>query len=427
MKEAISLPLEDKGVEARLVDQVMKECDRAGVDRGVGLKVLNALVAEGKRVQGIPLEQDTETPISMIEKAMKLHKEGKKLIRMDVGEPDFRPPGAVLEACSEALFSFKTHYTLPKGIPELVSAIRNYLQRKRSFEAKESELLVTPSGRFAVYAAFASVLREGESAIIIEPNWPAYKQILNYVSVKPITVPTKLDESWDVNLDDVKNAIRSNTKAMVLSYPCNPTGKVVDPSFFRELLGVANDNGLTVISDEIYNEYSYKPCPTVLAGGAESFVVTSSFSKTWAMTGFRIGYAVSSAELVSRMTKIVSLVVTCVPEFIQYGAIKALESDRESEENSKTMKERIELVDRELSSIDSLSYTKPDGGMYFFPELTGRVLEAKEFGSRLLNEKGVTVTSGTAFGDYPHNFRISLGQPQEVLVEGVRKIGELLD
>ncbi|MDV3244062.1 MAG: aminotransferase class I/II-fold pyridoxal phosphate-dependent enzyme [Nitrososphaerales archaeon] len=427
VKKNVSLPVEDESVEAGLVGRVIRECDTVGLERSVGLKVLHTLIAEGKRVQGVTGEQVADSPMLALEKAVGLERQGKKLIRLDVGEPDFRPPKAVLQACSEALFSFKTHYTLPRGIPELRSALRSYLKRKNSFDAKDGELLVTPGGRFAVFSALASVLREGESAIVIDPNWPAFRQALLFIGARPIVISTELEDDWDLSIEDVKKAVRPDTKAMVVSYPCNPSGKVVDPAFFRELLGVANDNGLTVVSDEIYNEYSYKACPTVLAGGAERFVLTASFSKTWAMTGFRIGYAVSSEDVVSRMANVVSLMVTSVPEFIQYGAIEALSSERESQENRTLMKERIDVAGKELARIDSLRYSEPDGGMYYFPMLAKAGMNAAEFGTRLLNEKGVSVTPGTAFGDYPRHFRISLGQPKELLVDGIRRMGELLE
>ena len=189
---------------------------------------------------------------------------------------------------------------------------------------------------------------------------------------------------------------------------------------------MANQHGLTVISDEIYNEYSYKPCPSILEGGAEKFILTSSFSKTWAMTGFRIGYAVSSKEIIDKMLKIVSLVVTSVPEFIQYGAIAAFDSETEVEENSRIMKERIEMVAGLFESIPDIEFVKPDGAMYYFPRCKRPGFNASAFATKLLEDKAVSITPGTAFGDYPEFFRISLGQPSEMLSEGVKRIGEAL-
>jgi aspartate aminotransferase len=189
---------------------------------------------------------------------------------------------------------------------------------------------------------------------------------------------------------------------------------------------VANDARLTVISDEIYTDYSYAPCPAILEGGAEKFILTASFSKTWAMTGFRVGYSVSSEETVTKMLKLQSLVMTSVPEFIQYGAIKALESEREVRENARVMKERIDLAAKEFDSIGGLEYLKPDGAMYFYPQAKKADFDSSAFAMKLLEEKGVSIAPGSGFGSYPRCFRISLGNSNEAIVDGIRKIGELL-
>ncbi|MDG6898180.1 MAG: aminotransferase class I/II-fold pyridoxal phosphate-dependent enzyme, partial [Nitrososphaerota archaeon] len=165
---------------------------------------------------------------------------------------------------------------------------------------------------------------------------------------------------------------------------------------------------------------------SVLNSGAESFILAGTFSKTWAMTGFRLGYAVSSKAVVDKMLGYISLMLTSVPEFVQYAAIKALGCKKEADENRRAMKRRAEVVGAEFGRIASLKYYKPDGAMYFFPEAKLRDFHAGRFSDSLLREKAVSITPGTAFGNYPASFRISLGQPEEVLVEAVRRIGEAL-
>ncbi len=421
-----SLPAVDQKVEDALIEEVIMECDSSGVDRQVGLKVLSVLLSESKRIQGFRPKQALITPVMMAAKSRQLQAAGKKLIRLDVGEPDFHPPQAVLEACSDALFSFKTHYTQTQGIPQLIIALRHYLERRYQYDAKETEVMSTPGGRFGIYSALATTVKEGESAIVIEPNWPVYKEVLQQIGARAITVPTTMEEGWEPSVESIKEAVMPNTRAIVLSYPANPTGKIITPEKFRELLGVANDNKLTVISDEIYTDYAYKPCPTILRGGADKFILTASFSKTWAMTGFRVGYIVSSEELIAKMVKFQTLVMTSVPEFIQYGAIKALDSDREVEENARTMKERIDLACREIASQDGLQCWTPDGAMYVFPQARRADFDSTTFTMKLLEQKGVTISPGSGFGDYPRCFRISLGGSMETIVEGIRKIGELL-
>ncbi len=430
VKSRDSLPIDNEAVEDALLDEVLEKCKSLGLDQRLGAKILSTLVGESKKVQrmeGNAKPQQLITPMVMMAKAREIEKTGKKLIRLDVGEPDFRPPKPVLDAVSAALYSYETYYTVGRGIPELLSSLRSYLARRYHYrEAAENQLIVTPGGRFAVYSALATVASEGDSVVVIEPNWPAYKEGLDYIGARAITVHTTLEEGWEPSPERVKAAIRPNTKAIVLSYPSNPTGKVIGKAAFKEIVGIADEKGLTVISDEIYNDYAYRPCPTILDGLPEKYILTSSFSKGWSMTGFRVGWSLAPAETSARMLKVLSLMITCVPEFIQRGAAKALECEAEVSHNSKVMKERIEETSAELAKIDALELVKPEGAIYAFPQARNPGFDSSAFAMELLEKKGVTISPGTGFGDYPRCFRISLGQPQEVLTAGVRKIGELL-
>jgi aspartate aminotransferase len=422
LKNEKSMQVEDDNVEDALTRDVIAECERVGLERSSGLKILSVLLAESKRTQGM---RERPTPGSVLSRAKALQRRGIDVIRLDVGEPDFLPPRAVLKACSEALFSFKTHYTESQGIPELRSALRSYLEKNNGFKVADEEIAITPSGRFAVYAALSAVVGEGESAVVIEPNWPAYREVLQSLGARPSVVQTTLEEQWTPSVSEVQERIRPNTRALILSYPNNPTGKVISIRRFKELVGLADDLGLTVLSDEIYNEYSSKPCPSVFKTTPKKFILTSSFSKTWAMTGFRIGYAVSSKEIVSSIAKATSLMFTSVPEFIQWGAIKALGSTAEVRRNAAQMRARVEAASGALGKIPSLEFARPDGAMYAFLRIrTGETGDS--FAERLL-EKGVSVTPGTAFGDYPTFFRISLGQPKDKILQGIGRMGKLLN
>jgi aspartate aminotransferase len=430
VKSRESLPIDNEKVEDALLQDVLRECKSLGLDQALGAKILATLVKESKKAQRTQAggKQPTMiTPMMMAAKATEIERTGKKLIRLDVGEPDFRPPKAVLDAVSNALYAYKTYYTVGRGIPELLTALRTYLAVRYGYrEATENQLIVTPGGRFAVYSALATVASEGDSVVVIEPNWPAYKEGLEFIGARAITVKTSMEERWAPSPERVKAAIRPNTKAIILSYPANPTGRIMDKADFREIVEIADDRGLTVISDEIYNDYAYKPCPTILERLPKRYILTSSFSKAWSMTGFRIGYSLAPAETSSRMLKILGLMITCVPEFIQRGAIKALESVDDVSRNSRVMKERIEATTAEIRKIDALDLVKPDGAIYAFPQAKDPAFDSTAFAMELLEKKGVTVSPGTGFGDYPRCFRISLGQPQETLSTGVRKIGELL-
>ena len=430
VKSRESLPIDNEKVEDALLEDVLAESKRLGLDQQLGAKILSTLLKESKKAQRTHVggkQQQLITPMVMMAKATEIEKTGKKLIRLDVGEPDFRPPKAVLDAVSNALYSYKTYYTVGRGIPELLTALLTHLATRYHYrEATENQLLVTPGGRFAVYSALATVASEGDSVVVIEPNWPAYKEGIDYIGARAITIHTTMEEKWEPSPERVKAAIRPNTKAIVLSYPANPTGRIMSKSTFKEIVEIADDRGLTVISDEIYNDYAYKACPTILENLPKKYILTSSFSKAWSMTGFRVGWSLAPAETSSRMLKILGLMITCVPEFIQRGAAKALECHDEVSRNSRVMKERIDATTLELEKIRALELVKPDGAIYAFPQARDPAFDSAAFAMELLEKKGVTISPGTGFGDYPRCFRLSLGQPQETITAGIRKIGELL-
>jgi aspartate aminotransferase len=415
-----SLPIEDSDVEDALTRDVIAACDRAGLDRRAGLKILSVLLSESKIAQGSSTSSAPTWGVSVTSEPNR-----KGMLRFDIGEPDFRPPRAVLEACSDAMFGFRTHYTESRGIPELREALCNYLKKKYTVDIEDGEVTVTPGGRFAIYAALASVVSEGESAILVEPNWPAYKQALRQLGAKPVVIHTSLEDSWTSSMAEIEECLRPNTKAIILSYPNNPTGKMLTPRLFSEIIDWADDHDLTVISDEIYNEYSFRPFTSVLKTVPRKFILTSSFSKTWAMTGFRVGYTVSSKDTISKISRMISLMFTSVPEFIQWGAIKALDADQTVRRNVMEMRRRIAVVCRELDRINSLEYVKPDGGLYVFPKVKKPGETGDSFSNRIL-KKGVSVAPGSVFGDYADFFRIALCQPEKSIIEGVRRMGEVL-
>lgn len=207
VKSRESLPIDNEKVEDALLEDVLLECKQLGLDQHLGAKILSTLLTESKNVQRMQGSQGSQgskpqtviTPMMMMAKAVEIEKKGRKLVRLDVGEPDFHPPEAVLDAASEALHSYKTYYTLGRGIPELLSGLRAYLAKRYNYhDAAENQLIVTPGGRFAVYSALATVASEGDSVIVIEPNWPAYKEGLGYIGARAITVPTTLEERWSL-------------------------------------------------------------------------------------------------------------------------------------------------------------------------------------------------------------------------------------
>jgi aspartate aminotransferase len=425
IKKELGLPIEDRETELALEERIVSLCRELNVNERTGLKILHTLMEDSKSLQGFTRGQ-TVTPMAVAAKARKLAAEGREIIRLDIGEPDFGPPEQVVEECIRAIREGKTKYTDSRGIPPLISALQDYLKLNYKYDANKENILVTPGGRFAIFAALSAIIKEGESVVIIEPCWPAYRENIEFAGGRTISLRTEVSEGWEPDTEALKQSITKTTRAIILSYPSNPTGKIIDREKFRDIVEIAKEKDLIIISDEIYNEYSYRDCPSVLDYGEENFVLTSSFSKTWAMTGFRIGYAVSRKEIIDRMFRVLSLAVTCVPEFIQHAAIKALSSTYEAKKNSETMKKRIDSAYSEIAKIEKLETYKPDGAMYLFPVAKERNFDGDRFSDELLERMGVAISPGTGFGDYKNAFRISLGQSEDRILQGIKKIGEAL-
>ncbi len=275
-------------------------------------------------------------------------------------------------------------------------------------------MVVTPGGRFAVFAAITSLLKPGQEMIVIEPAWPAYKECADFIGARTKTLKTTLESKWTPDLKQLEEMINPNTKMIALNYPNNPTGKVLDGKTMEKIVSIAKDNGLYLLSDEVYADYTFKKFTSNHEYGYEKSVLVSSFSKRYAMTGFRVGYAVAAKDIVTKMAKVQAVGVTSVAEPMQQAALAALSQD--PSENVRTMKKRLDFVSSKLKEM-SLRFVEPDGAMYVYPELPqGDDISLVE---RLL-EKGVAIAPGSGFGDYYRQFvRISACQPEKTLEKGL--------
>lgn len=287
-------------------------------------------------------------------------------------------------------------------------------------------MIVTVGGRYAVYLCIATTLLPGDEAIIFEPAWPAYKDCVKKVGGKPVIVPADLANDWTPNTDSFFESINKSTKMIILNNPNNPTGKILDETFLKQIVDVARENGLLVLSDEVYSNFAFKPFKSILELPECKQIYVSSFSKTFGMTGFRIGYAIAEHETIERMTRLQNLCLTSVPELIQYAALAALECIKEAREYAQIVENRVQLLCNALKKLP-ISYYKPDGGFYIFPKIRDSKINGGVFSERLLTEKGVCVTPGIAFGEnFGFFYRLCVCKPQDSLLEAVKRMGELL-
>ena len=398
-KASLGMTVTDEEREDALRNQVTKLCKEIDLDQSTALKFLNFLFNESVKVQS----DNKQTHLSVFLKAKELEEQGKEIIHLEVGEPDFQPPKEVKTALAEVYDKGYGKYGPVKGITELRTALAHHTNQLENDDYDEENIMVCPGARFAVYLAITTLLNPGDEVIVIEPAWPAYKECALNAGIKVRTIKTTLETRWEPSIDQINNAINGNTKMIILNYPNNPTGKILPKKIQDNIIEIAREYDLYVLSDEIYSEYANDDWKSVLLYGYEKSIITKSFSKSHAMTGFRIGYAIAEPSIIEKMSKLQALSLTNVSEPIQYVALEALNAD--TSENTKIIKSRLDALKESTKDI-GLEFIEPDGSMYLFARTKHKNFDATKFSEKLL-EHGVAIAPGEGFGDYKEFFRIT--------------------
>ena len=401
-KASLGMTVTDEEREDALRKQVTKLCKEIDLDESTALKFLNLLLNESVKVQS----ESKQTHISVFLKAKALEESGKKIIHLEVGEPDFKPPKEVKTALAEVYDKGYGKYGPAKGITEL----RNELIKVVGTSVADIEnIMICPGARFGVYLAITTLLNPGDEIIVIEPAWPAYKDCALNAGIKVRTIKTTLETKWEPSVEQINNAINENTKMIVLNYPNNPTGKILSDELLASIIQTAKEHDLYVLSDEIYEDYymSEQFQKEILAYRYEKSIVTKSFSKSHAMTGFRIGWVVAEPSIIDKMSKLQALSLTNVSEPIQYVALQALKAYDSGAigENRKIIKSRLQAISKNAKDI-GLEFIEPEGAMYLFAKTKYKNFDATKFSEKLL-EHGVAIAPGEGFGDYKEFFRIT--------------------
>ncbi|HSA76612.1 MAG TPA: pyridoxal phosphate-dependent aminotransferase, partial [Nitrosarchaeum sp.] len=258
--------------------------------------------------------------------------------------------------------------------------------------------------------------------IVIEPSWPAYKECALNSGIKVRTITTTLEGKWEPTIEQIQKVINNNTKMIILNYPNNPTGKILPEELQDEIVRIAIKNNLYILSDEIYSQYAYKKWKSILCYNYDKSIITQSFSKSHAMTGFRIGYAISRPEIIEKLSKLEALCLTNVSEPIQYIAMKALEAD--ISDNTNTVQTRLNVLVEKAKEMN-LDFVAPDGAMYLFARVNQDGFSGVQFANNLL-EKGLAVAPGEGFGEFKNFIRLSACQDEKILMEGMNILGNML-
>ena len=418
VKKNIGKEITDEAREINLRGKVISLCKDINLDETIATKFLNFLVNESIKVQST----NKQTHLSIFLKAKSLEAQGKKIIHMEVGEPDFLPPKIVKDALSKVFEKGFLKYGQAKGMPSFRRALAKYVSEKFNVSIQQDNVIVTPGARFSIFAAITTLLNPGDEMIVIEPSWPAYKECALNSGIKVRSINTTFEDMWEPSLERIKNTINSNTKMIVLNYPNNPTGKILKQKLQNDIIELARKNDLYVLSDEIYSQYANTSWKSILDYNYEKSIVTQSFSKSHAMTGFRIGYGIANPKIIEKMAKLEALCLTSVSEPIQYVAMKALEADISN--NTNTVQNRLDVLAQKGEEI-GLDFIIPDGAMYLFARINQKGFDGVEFANSAL-EKGLAVAPGEGFGNYKNFIRISACQDEETLVEGMNILGSMM-
>ena len=416
VKRSIGKGVTDELREENLRDKVISLCNDLKLDETIATKFLNFLLNESIKVQS----SNKQTHLSIFLKAKSLEQQGKKIIHMEVGEPDFLPPTIVKNALNEVFDKGFVKYGQARGMPVFRDVLAKYVSEKFNTNVTQENIIVSPGARFSIFTAITTLLNPGDGMIVIEPAWPAYKDCALNAGIKVRTINTTLEQNWEPSIEQIKNTINTNTKMIVLNYPNNPTGKILPEKLQDEIIKLAKENQLYVLSDEIYSQYAKSNWKSVLSYNYEKSIITQSFSKSHAMTGFRIGYGIADTKIIEKMAKLEALCLTNVSEPIQYVAMKALEAD--TSDNTNTVQSRLEVLAQKANEL-GLDFVIPDGAMYIFARLNKEGFDGVQFANSML-EKGLAVAPGEGFGDYKNFIRISACQNEETLVEGMNILRE---
>ena len=374
----------------------------------------------------------TETAFEALARAKALEAQGRSIVFMGIGEPDFETPEHIVEAAKSALDAGHTHYTPSPGLPEVREAIAADMSRRLDWEVPASRVVVTPGGKPIMFYTILALAEAGDEVVYPDPGFPIYESMVRFAGATP--VPMRLHEALGYNpdLDELREVVSPRTKLIIVNSPNNPCGSVMPEESLRRIAEIANDVDAVVLSDEIYKDFYYEGSHvsiTKFPGMRERTVVLDGLSKSYAMTGWRVGDGVFPEELAEPVTRLVTNSVSCTAAFSQMAAVTALQGPQESVRSmvAEFRKRRDVLVDG-LNAIPGISCPMPAGAFYAFPNITRTGLSSQEFESRLLDEAGVSLLSGTAFGAYGEGYvRISFANSQENIREALRRIGGWLE
>jgi aspartate aminotransferase len=372
----------------------------------------------------------TETAFEVLNKARALERQGKSIIHLEIGEPDFDTPANVVEAGVDALRKGWTHYGPSAGLPELRQTIADYVSRTRGVKVTSEEVVVVPGGKPIIFFTILALIDQGDEVIYPNPGFPIYESMIDYVGGRAVPIHLREERDFSLDVDELTALINDRTKLIILNSPQNPTGGVLERRDIERIAGVIGDRNVMVLSDEIYSRllfdggrhFSIMSVP----GMQERTILLDGFSKTYAMTGWRMGYGVMRADLATHMTRLMTNSNSCTASFTQIAGVEALNGDQTSVDRMcEEFQRRRDVVVAGLNKIKGFSCRMPKGAFYVFPNITATGWKSKPLADALLEQAGVAALSGTSFGKFGEGYlRFSVANSPENLQQALDRIDQ---
>jgi aspartate aminotransferase len=371
----------------------------------------------------------TESAFEVLSRARVLESQGKDIIHLEIGEPDFDTPANVVAAGVKALQQGWTHYGPSAGLPDLRKAIAEEVGRTRGVQVSSEEVVVVPGGKPIIFFSILALADLGDEVIYPNPGFPIYESMIHYVGARAMPMHLREEKDFGVDIDELASLISAKTKLIILNSPQNPTGGVLSQQNIRDIADAIGDRNIMVMSDEIYSRLIFEGEPFSIMsvpGFKDRTILLDGFSKTYAMTGWRLGYGVMRPDLASHISRLMTNSNSCTASFTQVAGVEALRGDQSSVDQMRgEFQRRRDVFVAGLNKIKGISCRMPRGAFYAFPNITGTGWKSKKLADALLEEAGVACLSGASFGEFGEGFiRFSVANSLENLSKALERIDD---
>jgi aspartate/methionine/tyrosine aminotransferase len=373
----------------------------------------------------------TETAFDVLAKAKAMEAKGREIIHLEIGEPDFDTPANIVNAAVEALRTGHTHYTPANGILPLRQAIAEEVSQTRDIPVHPDQVVVVPGGKPIMFFTLLALCEAGDEVIYPNPGFPIYESMINFVGATPVPIRLSMDREFSFDLDEFRGLVTERTRLIILNSPANPTGGVLSPDDLAQVAEIALARQIPVLADEIYSHILYDETFASIAtvpGMQDLTIILDGYSKTYAMTGWRMGYGVMPIELARQVTKLMVNSNSCTAAFAQMAGIEALKGPQDSATKMvEAFRRRRDLIVAGLNEIPGFRCLLPKGAFYVFPNIEGTGKTSQELADYLLEKAGVALLSGTCFGAYGEGFlRLSYANSEANIAKALQQIKDSL-